>query len=163
MKASIELPLFTREVYKLFERKIDGDRLFIGAILHKFNHMMRRSRQEATSENNSFKKMERDILRLTEQFSNEINRIEGLLQKKKDFNDRKIHFIAQFHQSITVNNPLCMYLIEFIAVYDKLLATIKLLQLARCFVSEQDYFSYIKRNQREANQLLSKLLLEKRQ
>ena len=161
MKASIELTLFTREVYKLFERKIVGNRLFIKAILHKFNLVMSEYRQETSSANKTFNQMKYDIIALTQQFSNEIYRLEGLLQNKKNFSDKKIDFIAQFHQSITVSNPLSVYLIEFIAVYDKLMATIKLLQLARCFVSDQDYYSYIKRSQHVANQLLSKLLLEK--
>lgn len=162
MKATVELSLRTREVYQLFGRKIDGDRLFIAAILHKFNLVMGGYRQEKSSAIQAFNQMEHDLLALTQQFSGEMASFEGLLQKKKDFSDKKVNFIAQFHPSIMVSNPLCIYFIEFIEVYDKLMATIKLLHLLGCFLSEQDYFSCIRRNQRMANQLLSRLLLEKK-
>lgn len=37
MKATIELTLKTREVYTFFERKLNGNRLFIHAIQHRIN------------------------------------------------------------------------------------------------------------------------------
>ena len=59
---------------------------------------------------------------------------------------------------ITVSNPLGMRLVEFIEIYDQLVATIKLLNLAGCFMSDNDYYTNIKRIQKLANQMLSNVI-----
>ena len=58
-----------------------------------------------------------------------------------------------------VTNPLSMQLIEFIEIYDKLIAALKLLQLAGCFESDEIFWGNTKRYQKIANQMLSDLVL----
>ena len=58
-----------------------------------------------------------------------------------------------------MTNPLAMQLIEFIEIYDKLIAILKLLHLAGCFESDEAYFGNIKRPQKMANTMLSDLIL----
>ena len=159
MQVNIELALQTREVFKLFERKIDGGRLFIQAILHKFNIVMSHSKQQAPQTSSAFHQMEQAMVTLTQQFSAEVRRFNEVLDKRKDFNRIKVNFIVQFHPMITVSNPLSMRLVEFIEIYDQLIATVKLLNLAGCFISDTDYYSNIKRIQKLANKMLSHAML----
>lgn len=159
MKASIELSLKTREVYKLFERKINGDRLFIASILHKFNLVMRGCRQKTPEALGTFNQMKQSMMSLTQQFAMKHTHLENLLQKKKVFTDKKINLITQFHPTISICNPLCIDLIEFIETYDKLIAIIKILHLAGCFGTGSDYYANIKRIQMLSNQMLSNILL----
>ena len=158
MKVNIELALRTQEVFKLFERKIDNDRLLIHAILHKFNIVMGHSKQRGLQTSSSFHQIEQAMVTLTQQFSDEMGRFNEVLNQRKDFNNIKINFIAKFHPMITVSNPLGMRLVEFIEIYDQLVATIKLLNLAGCFMSDNDYYTNIKRIQKLANQMLSNVI-----
>lgn len=159
MQVNIELALRTREVFKLFERKIDNDRLLIHAILHKFNIVMGHSKQRGLQTSSSFHQIEQAMVTLTQQFSDEMSRFNEVLNKRKDFNRTKVNFIAQFHPMITVSNPLSMRLVEFIEIYDQLIATVKLLNLAGCFMSDTDYYANIKRIQKLANKMLSHAML----
>ena len=159
MQATIELALKTREVFKLLERKIDGDRFFIEAVLHKFNSVMRQCKQQVPRALVAYDQIEQALIALTRKFIDEANRFEAILASRKDFGDKKINFIAQFHTTITINTPLSMRLVGFIEAYDQLSAVLKLLHLAGCFVSENDYFSNINRIQKLANQMLSQIIL----
>ncbi len=157
MKASIELTLRTREVFKLFERKINGDRLFMNTVLHKFNKVMNLRKQPTGL--TTYHQMVQTMLTLTQQFTDEINRFEEILEKRRDLTNKKISFLTQYPTAIIVNNPLSMHLVEFIEIYDRLVALMKLLHLADCFTTENDYYANIKRIQTQANKMLSSILL----
>lgn len=159
MKASIELALRTREVNQLFHRKINGDRLFIEAILHKFNIVINRCNQQNPQALTAHKQIEQKLQDLTRQFTAEITKFEMLLTKKKYFDNKTINFLSQFHLKITVTNPLALQLIELIETYDKLIAMLKFLGLAGCFKEDEIYFENIKRIQKSTNSVLSKILL----
>ncbi len=113
------------------------------------------SKQQTIEKSNSFNQIEQAMMTLTQQFGDEISCFNEVLNKRKDFNNTKINFIAQFHPIITVSNPLSMRLVEFIEIYDQLIATVKLLNLTGCFMSDNDYYANIKRIQKLANKLLS--------
>jgi hypothetical protein len=159
MKVSIELALTTREVYQLFERKISGDRLFIAAILHKFNIVINRCRQRDLLALAIYSQMEQKIIKLSQQVTDEIANFETMLAKKKDFSGAKVSYVTKFRPAIIVTNPLAMQLIKFIGIYDKLISTLKLLQLAGCFESDDVFWGNIRRCQKITNQMLSDLVL----
>ena len=159
MKVSIELALRTREVYQLFERRINGDRLFIEAILRKFNIVINRCRQRNPLALASYQQMTQKIIKFTQQYNDEIARFEAMLTKKKDFSGTKVSYVTKFRPAIIATNPLSMQLIEFIEIYDKLIAALKLLQLTGCFESDEIFWSNTQRYQKMANQLLSDLVL----
>ncbi|MCZ4721531.1 hypothetical protein [Legionella pneumophila] len=159
MKAEITLNLRTREVYKLFERKISGDRLFIDAILHKINIVIGKCSKQDPVALRVFYEMEKQLNALTKEFSSEIKRFEDLLTKKKEFKDKQVNFVVQFYPKIIVCNPMSIKLAELIEVHDLLIATLKLLRLAGCFDTDEIYFSNIKHHQKSTNQVLSKILL----
>ena len=158
MKAEITLNLRTREVYKLFERKISGDRLFIEAILHKINCVIGRCRRQEPEALIVLNQMDQEINALTQKFTSEIKRFEVLISKKKEFKDKQIDFVVQFYPKITVSNPLSMKLAELIGVYDQLIATLKLLRLVGCFVTDEAYINQIKQKQKLTNQMLSRII-----
>ena len=158
MKASIELALRTREVYQLFERRINGDRLFIEAILHKFNIVMNQCRQQEPLAHLTSKQMEQNIVKLIQQFSAEIAQFEALLEKKV-FAGKQANYVVQFRPTIIVTNPLTIQLIKFLEIYDKMFTILKILQLAGCFESDEIFWNNTKRYQKMVNQMLSDLLL----
>ena len=159
MQVNIELSLRTHEVYQLFERRINGDRLFIQAILHKFNIVINHSRQQPPQKLTRYTEMRQTIICLTQQFNSEAVRFEALLTKRGNFDHKKISYAVKFQPSIIVTNSLAIQLIEFIEIYDKLIAILKLLHLAGCFDSDEAYFGNIKRFQKMANTMLSDLIL----
>jgi len=103
--------------------------------------------------------MEQRIVALTQQYINDTERFETLLAKKNSFVNMKLSYIIQFRPVITVTNRLALNLIEFVEVYDKLLALLKMLHLAGCFEADNDFFNNIKRYQKIANIILSSLML----
>ena len=107
----------------------------------------------------SYNKMKQNIIRFTQQFTDEIMRFETLLAKKKGFADKKISYVVKFKPAVIVSNPLSMQLIEFLEIYDKLIAALKILQLAGCFESDDIFWSNTKRYQKIANQMLSNIVL----
>ena len=159
MKINIELSLRTREVYQLFERKINGERMFIEAILHKFNTVINRCQQQNSQALLIYKQINQKILELTQQFMEETTTFEFFIAKKKNFDNKKANFIVQFRPTIAVTNPLAMQLIELIDAYDKLVAMLKLLHLAGCFENDSAYFGNVRRIQKTTNQLLSHIAL----
>lgn len=159
MKAEIILNLRTREVYQLFERKISGDRFFIEAILHKMNIVIGRCRRRDPVALKMLYEMEQQLNALAQEFAAEVKRFEMLLSKKKEFKDKQINFVAQFHPRIIVCNPLSMKLAELIEIYDRLIAILKLLRLTGCFDTDETYFKNIKYHQKIINQALSTILL----
>lgn len=159
MKVSIELALRTREVNQLFQRRINGDRLFIEAILHKFNIVMNQCRQQNPQAIKTYQQIHQGIVIITQQFKDEVMHFEALIAKKKDFSNAKISYIPQFQPVIIATNPLSVQLVEFIEIYDKLIAGLKLLQLTGCFESDGIFWSNVRRYQKLTNQMLSKFVL----
>ncbi|HAT1803906.1 TPA: AcaB family transcriptional regulator [Legionella pneumophila] len=159
MKAEITLNLRTREVYKLFERKISRERLFVEAILHKVNIIIGRCRKQDPIAIKALIEMDQQVNTLMQKFSSETKRFEILLNKKKEFKDKQINFVVQFYPKIMICNPLSMKLAELIEVYDQLIAILKLLRLAGCFDTDETYFNNIKYYQKTINQALSTILL----
>lgn len=157
---SIELPLRTREVYQLFQRKLKGDRLFIDALLHKFNIVTTRCNQQDPQSLILYKQIEQKIQDLTQQIRTDTTKFELLLKKKKIFDSSKVNFTFQFRPTITVNTPLCIQLIELIDRYDKFVIVLKLLCLAGCFETDGIYFGNVTRVQKLMNSTLSRIMLD---
>lgn len=159
MQANIQLALKTREVFKLFERRIDGNRMFIDAILHKFNIVVRQCKKQVPEALAAYNQIEKAMLALTMEFADEVNRFETILANQKYFIDKKISLVVQFYPTIILSTSLSIKLIEFIEIYDQLVAILKLIHLAGCFTSDNDCYSNIKRIQKLTNQMLSRVIL----
>lgn len=160
MKANVELNLHTREVYQLFERKINDNQLFIPAILRKFDRAMQGCNQQDPQSLMLYKQIELKIQELTQQIRTDTTKFELFLKKKKIFDSSKVNFRIQFRATITVNTPLCMQLIELIDRYDKFVIVLKLLCLAGCFETDAIYFANVTRVQKLMNRTLSRIMLD---
>jgi len=158
MKVTMILELKTREVNQLFERKINGDRLFIDAILHKFNRVTGECRKQSSNAQKTYQLIEKSMLSLTQQFFDEVGRFKGMLEKGTGLGDKKITITPTFHPKINIENQLAVQLMEFIKIYDNLVATLKLLHLTGCFESEQAYYAQITRIQKMTNRMLSQII-----
>ncbi|HDU7890476.1 hypothetical protein [Legionella pneumophila] len=161
MKAEITLNLRTREVYKLFERKISGDRLFIDAILHKMNIIISRCHKQDSAAFKVLYEMEKLLDTLIQEFVSETKRFEALLFKKKEFKDKQINFVVQFHPKIIISNPTSEKLVALIEAYDLLVALMKLLHLCGCFDSNNSYLNNVRNLQKTVNKNLSHILLSR--
>ncbi|MCH9757402.1 MAG: hypothetical protein K0U37_09465 [Gammaproteobacteria bacterium] len=158
MKVIVTLELKTHEVNQLFKRRINGERLFINAVLHKFNRITGLCQKQTQGTQETYQLIEKSMLSLTQQFSDETSRFKETLGKQKGLGDKKITITSTFHPKIAVENPLAVHLIEFIEAYDNLVAKLKLLHLAGCFRSKQDYYANITRIQKLSNRMLSKII-----
>ncbi len=159
MKTSVTIELKTREAYQLFMRKINGDRLFINAVLHKLNKITGLCRKEDPAAVEHFQVIEKNLFALNQQFKAENKKFQKLLQKEEYLKNKKITFKTQFFPQINIENPLAMDLLNVFESFDSLMAIIKLLYLAGCFKSSQDYHSSIQKAQKTLNRTLSQIIL----
>ena len=116
------------------------------------------SQKQDLSAQETYQLIEKNLLSLSQQFSDEVNCFKGMLGKKAGLGNKKITITPTLHPKVVIENPLTMRLIKFIETYDNLVATLKLLHLAGCFGSEQDYYANITRIQKKANRMLSKII-----
>ena len=151
MQLSIEIPLKTYEVYKLFRLKIGNKRFFIEAVLRKLNTIYMQPE--------IYQKVTKDLLALTDQFTKEAAYFEKMLNKKPHIQAKNISVNTQFHPRIMANNKSDLLLVEFIQSYDKLIATVKLLHLAGCFESKDAYYANFRSIQKIGNRMFSQILL----
>ncbi|MBA2656827.1 MAG: hypothetical protein H0U70_07545 [Tatlockia sp.] len=155
----IEVPLRTREVYTLFERKLKGERLFLEVIQHKINRLIGKSKEQDENATFTINQFKEKMTGLTAHFITETTRFEQLLNKKKVLQGKTIQFVIKFRPTLVIYNSLSLSLVQFLESYDNLIATIKLLRLADCFCSEMDYFHTKSIYQKMANQLLSSMIV----
>ena len=152
MQLTIDLHLKTREVYKLFELKISDTRFFMDAVLRKINRIDLVAPEIQLQ-------IEQDLRSLITEFSQKSAFFEKMLDKNKNIQAKVVNIIPQFYSKITVTNKLGLLLIEFIEIYDNLIAIIKLLHLAACFDSDEAYYTNLRNVKKMGNRMLSNLLL----
>lgn len=152
MSLTIELHLKTREIYRLFELKIDEKRLFMDSVFKKINRI-----NLTTPE--AHLQVEQNLRSLISEFTQKTEFFEKILESNTKIKAKTIHVTPQFHTSITVINKLEVLLIEFINCYDNLIALIKLLHLAGCFDSDKAYNTNLKHMKKIGSKTLSNILL----
>ncbi len=158
MKTTITLHLKTREAYQLFQRKINGDRLFINAILHKLNKITGLCRKEVPGAHEQYQRIQKSLNGLSQQFADETKTFQGILQKEESLKNKTITFSPLFSQEVIIENPLTIKFIMLIEDYDELISITKLLHLAGCFQSTSDYYVNIRRIQKRINYRLSQII-----
>ncbi|MBA2711020.1 MAG: DUF1845 family protein [Tatlockia sp.] len=97
----------------------------------------------------------------TTQFFDEIDKFEGLLEKKKHLKGMAFDYKARFEPTVAFDSSIAADLVELFAVYDRLISTLKILRFAGCFVQDNDYFSNLRRTFKAINRLLSQIQLAK--
>ena len=156
MQLTIDLHLKTRDVYRLFELKIDDKRYFMDSVLRKINRI-----ELITPE--VYLQIAQDLRALITEFSKKSAFFEKMLDKNKNIKTKEVNIIPQFYSKFTVTNKLGLLLIEFIEIYDNLISLIKLLHLAACFDSDEAYYANLRNVKKMGNRILSKFLLLSRQ
>ncbi len=152
MRLTIDLHLKTRDVYRLFELKINDTRDFIDSVLRKINHI------ELITPKTHLQ-IERDLRSLISEFAHKTELFEKMLDNNRNIKAKAINITSQFHIKITITNKLGLLLVEAIRTYDNLIALIKLLHLAACFDSDATYYTNLKNVKKMGNKMLSNLLL----
>ena len=152
MQLTIDLHLKTREVYQLFQLRISDTRFFMDAVLRKINRIDLVAPEIQLQ-------IEQDLRSLITEFSQKSAFFEKMLDKNKNIQAKVVNIIPQFYSKITVTNKLGLLLVEFIEIYDNLIAIIKLLHLAACFDSDEAYYTNLRNVKKMGNRMLSNLLL----
>ncbi len=152
MQLTIELHLKTRDIYRLFELKINGKHLFIDSILRKINYS-----HLVTPE--IHRQVEQELRELIAKFTEKTVSFEKMLDRNKSIKAKAVDIIPPFHFRVIVTNKLGLLLVEFIECYDHLIALIKLLHLSGCFDSNEAYYANIRSVKKMGNRILSDLLL----
>ncbi|MCH9690049.1 MAG: AcaB family transcriptional regulator [Gammaproteobacteria bacterium] len=158
MKVTITLNLKTREAHQLFQRKINNDRLFFNAILHQLNKIARLCRKEIPGAHEHYQNIQENLNKLSQQFTDEAKCFRAMLQKEEILKNKKITFHPRLSQKVIIENPLTINLMKLIEAYDELISIFKLLHLAGCFQSTQDYYANIRRIQKIVNSALSQVI-----
>lgn len=152
MQLTIELQLKTREVYRLFELKINGKHLFIDSVFRKIHRI-----HLVTPE--IHRQVEQELRELIAKFTQKTVSFEKMLDRNKSIKAKAVDVIPQFHFRVIVTNKLGLLLVEFIELYDNLIALMKLLHLSGCFDSNEAYNANIRNVKKMGNRMLSDLLL----
>lgn len=152
MSLTIELHLKTREVYRLFELKIDEKRLFMDSVFKKINRI------DLTAPG-AHLQVEQDLRSLISEFTQKTELFEKILESSTKIKAKTIHVTPRFKTTISLTTKLGVLLIEFIERYDNLIALIKLLYLAGYFDSGKAYYTNLKHVKKMGNKILSNLLL----
>jgi len=161
MKVTMTLELKTREVNQLFERRINGDRLFIDAILHKLNQITGAYRKNIPNAATHYQSVQQDLQNLTQYLANQTKSLTTTLQQNSVLRNKTLTFKTQFFPMVRLENPLALTLVTCIEQYDKLVTTVKLLHLAGCFESTQAYYANTKRIQKKMNLGLSRIIINR--
>ena len=83
MKVTITLNLKTREANQLFQRKINGDRLFINAILHKLNKITGLCQKKVPGAHETYQSIKKSLNGLSQQFADESKAFQNILKKEE--------------------------------------------------------------------------------
>ncbi|MBA2710114.1 MAG: DUF1845 family protein [Tatlockia sp.] len=161
MTTTIKLTLANAEVNRLFTRKLDNQLLFYEALMQKINALLRRCQLNQAYSLLALQGIQEAIHKLTTQCFDEIDKFEGLLEKKKHLKGMAFNHSTRFEPKVAFDSSLAADLVELFAVHDRLISTLKILRFAGCFSQDNDYFANLRRTFKSINRLLSQIQLIK--
>lgn len=161
MTTSMKLALANKEVNRIFTRKLTNDALFYTAVMHKVAMLIKRCQEQHAYALWALHQIEGAIHELTNRFYDEIDKLEGVLEKKKHLFGKAFQYTPCFHPEVDFNSSIAADLVEFFDVYDRLISTLKTLRSARGFANDNDYYHNLRRYFRDTNRLLSRIQLTK--
>ncbi|MBA2651651.1 MAG: DUF1845 family protein [Tatlockia sp.] len=161
MTTTIKLTLANAEVNRLFTRKLANQMGFYEALMQKINALIRRCQLNQAYSLLALLDIQDAIHGLTTQYFDEIDKFEGLLEKKKHLKGMAFDYSTRFEPKVAFDSSLAADLVELFAVYDRLISILKLLRFAGCFSRDDDYFANLRRTYKSVNRLLSQIQLTK--
>lgn len=159
MSTTVQLALANTEVNRLFTRKMPNNLLFYEALLRKVSLLSQRAYAQHVYALQALQRIHEDVHALMNRFDDELDRFEGLLEKKKQTRGKVFSFEARFHPVVSFSNSISVDLVALCEMYDKLLSTIKLMRTAGCFANDDDYFDNVRLGFKSVNQLFSQIIL----
>jgi hypothetical protein len=159
MTTTVKLTLSNFEVNRLFTRELKAGVNFYQQLMSKVASLMRRCQEQHVYPLLRLYQMNERINRTLHNFYDEIDKFEGVLEKKKHLAGKKFNFKPVHFPEAHFDNALASNLVELFEVYDRLISQLKILRTAGCFTNDDDYFSNLRRYFKEVNRLLSDLLL----
>lgn len=159
MSTTITLTLSNFEVYRLFLRELKNGNKFYQEVITKINSLMQYSQERRVFALLHLYQMHETIKNTVNHFYDEIDKFEGVLEKKKHLAGKKLSFKAQHFPEIPFDNAIACVFVELFTVYDQLISQLKTLRIAGCFSNDNDYFNNLRRFFKSVNTLLSQCLL----
>ena len=158
MTTTITLTLTNQEVNRLFTREIkDGVNVY-EKLMNKVEYLIKLCQRRRAYAFISLYQMNESIESLTQQFDEDIDRYEEILQKKKHLVGKKITYYPRHFPEVVFDNTLSGSLIKLFEIYDHLISLIKTLRAVGCFAHDDEYFNTLRHYFKEVNRLLSSLL-----
>ena len=159
MTTTVKLTLSNFEVNRLFTRELKTGVNFYQKLMSKVTSLMRRCQEQHVYPLLRLYQMNERINLTLQNFYDEIDKFEGVLEKKKHLAGKKFNFKPVHFPEVHFDNALASNLVELFEVYDRLISQLKILRTAGCFTNDDDYFNNLRRYFKEVNRLLSQLLL----
>jgi hypothetical protein len=159
MSTTITLTLANFEVHRVFLRELKTGSNFYQEVLSKANSLMKISQEGRVFALLHLYHMHEAIKTTVNHFYDEIDKFEGVLEKKKHLAGKKLAFKPKHFPEIPFDNAIASVFVELFTVYDQLISQLKTLRTAGCFTNDNDYFNNLRRFFKSVNTLLSQCLL----
>ena len=159
MTTTVKLALANFEVYRLFTRELKEGVNFYQQLMNKVGSLIKRCQALHAYPLLRLYQMNEEITQTLQHFYDEIDKFEGVLEKKKHLAGKQFYYKPVHFLEAPFDNALASNLVELVEVYDKLISTLKTLRTAGCFSNDDDYFNNLRRYFKTVNRLLSQLLL----
>jgi len=158
MKATKELHLVNKETARIFTRKISSQRFFMTAVITRVNGLIHDCVLGKILALVEASKINDLICTTTEELYDEIDKFEGLLERRNNFDHTKVKFMTQFKQEISCGSEININISNMIEAFDSLISIIKLVHLSDGFDSQATCFDVIKNIQKKINIMLGSII-----
>ena len=159
MTTFVTLTLSNNEVHRLFTRELKNGVNFYQKLMNKVTSLIKCCQEQKAYALLSLYQMNDSVNTLIHQFYDDIDKYEGVLEKKKHLVGKKFTYQPVYFPKVPFDSALACTLVELFEVYDHLISLLKTLRSAGCFSNDDDYFNNLRRLFKEVNRLLSTLLL----
>lgn len=159
MTTTVKLTLSNHEVNRLFTRELKNGVNFYQKLMSKVASLIKSCKEQRVYALLSLYQMNEDVNTLIQKFYDDIDKFEGVLEKKKHLAGKKITYQPVHFPEVCFDSALASSLVELFEVYDHFISLLKTLRAAGCFTNDDDYFNNLRRAFKEVNRLLSTLLL----
>lgn len=159
MTTYVTLTLSNNEVNRLFNRELKNGVNFYQQLMNKITSLIKSCKEQRVFALLSLYQMNESVNATIQKFYDDIDKFEGVLEKKKYLAGKKITYNPVHFPKVCFDSALASSLVELFEVYDHLISLLKTLRTAGCFTHDDDYFNNLRRTFKEVNRLLSALLL----
>lgn len=159
MTTTVKLTLSNYEVYRLFTREIKEGVNFYEQLMNKISSLLKYCKEGRVDAFLHLYQMNDAINNVITFCYDEIDKFEGVLEKKKYLSGKQFNFKPIHFPEVRFDSGIACTLVELFEVYDRLISQLKILRVAGCFTHDDDYFNNLRRYYKQVNRLLSELLL----